>query len=92
MVTSLALIIAASTLLAKMEEHVKKYVRPRAYDTIVLAWKSSLADTASLREKAARPTKQQARTGLDCTQSLMTAIKPSKCFATLTPNPGLRGT
>ena len=46
----------------------------------------------SLKEKAARPTKPQEKESLDCTQSLMTEINPSKCYVTLTLNPGLHGT
>ena len=42
--------------------------------------------------KAAKPTKLQEKERLVCIQSLMTAINLSKCSATLTLNPGLRGT
>ena len=43
-------------------------------------------------QKAAKPTKLQEKERLVCIQSLMTAINLSKCSATLTLNPGLRGT
>ena len=42
--------------------------------------------------KAGKPTKLQEKERLVCIQSLMTAINLSKCSATLTLNPGLRGT
>ena len=65
---------------------------PRAFGTTALVKKSFLADTVNLKEKAARPIRLQAKGVLDCTQSLMTAINPSKCSVTLTLNPGLHGT
>ena len=89
---SRASMAAAGTMLVKMEEHAQKYVSPRAFCTAVLAQEGFLANTVSLKEKAARPIRLQAKGVLDCTQSLMTAINPSKCSATLTLNPGLHGT
>jgi len=75
---------AAGTMLVKMEEHAQKYVSPRAFCTAVLAQESFLANTVSLKEKkAARLIWLQEKGVLDCTQSLMTAINPSKCFVTL---------
>ena len=65
---------------------------PRAFGTIVLAQEDILANTVSLKEKAARPIRLQEKGVLDCTQSLMTAINPSKCFVTLTLSLGLHGT
>ena len=53
---------------------------------------SFLADTVNLKEKAARPIRLQAKGVLDCTQSLMTAVNPSKCFVTLNLSQGLHGT
>ena len=75
-----------------MEENALKYVSSGAFGTIVLVQQSLWVDIVSLIEKAARPTKPQEKGGLDCTQSLMTAINPSKFSATLTLNPGLHGT
>ena len=90
---SRASMAAAGTMLVKMEEHARKYVSPRAFCTAVLAQEGFLANTVSLKEKkAARPIRLQEKGVLDCTQSLMTAINPSKCFVTLTLNPGLHGT
>ena len=74
-----------------MEELVRKYVSPRASGTTVLVQQSLLVDTVK-RERVARPTKLLEKRVLDCTQSLMTAINPSKCSATLTLNLGLHGT
>ena len=65
---------------------------PRAFGTTVLVQKGFLADTVNLKEKAARPIRLQAKGVLDCTQSLMTAIDPPKCFVTLNLTPGLHGT
>ena len=65
---------------------------PPAFGTTVLVQKSFLEDTVSLKEKAARPIKQQEKGNLDCIQSLMTAINPSKCSVTLNLSPGLHGT
>ena len=92
MVMSRASMAAARRILVKMGEHAQKFVSPRVFGTTVLAVKSLLADTVSLKEKAARPIKQQEKGVLDCTQSLMTAINPSKCFVTLTLSLGLHGT
>ena len=92
MVKSHALMAAARIILARMEEHVQKYVSPRAFGTTVLAQQSLLVDTVSLKEKAARPIKVQEKENLDCTQSLMTVKESSKYSATLTPNPSLHGT
>ena len=92
MVTSRVSMAAAETILVKMEEHAQKYVSPRAFGTIVLVQQSLWVDIVSLIEKAARPTKLQEKVSPDCTQSLTTAINPSKFSATLTLNPGLRGT
>ena len=75
-----------------MEEHAQKYVSARAFSTNVLAQESFLANTVSLKEKAARPIWLQEKGVLDYTQSLMTAINPSKCSVTLPLNPGLHGT
>ena len=75
-----------------MEEHAQKYVSPRPFGTIVLVQQILWVDTVNLKEKAARPTKPQEKESLDCTQSLMTEINPSKCSVTLTLNPGLHGT
>ena len=79
-------------ILVRMEEHVQKYVSPRAFGTTVLAQQSFLVATVSLKEKAARPIKLQEKENLHCTQSLMTVIESSKYSATLTPNPSLHGT
>ena len=92
MVTSRVSTAAAETILVKMEENAQKYVSSGAFGTIVLVQQSLWVDIVSLIEKAARPTKLQEKVSLDCTQSLMTAINPSKFSATLTLNPGLRGT
>ena len=62
------------------------------FDTTALVQKRFLADTVNLKEKAARPIKLQEKGNLDYTQSLMTAIDPSKCSVTLTLSPGLHGT
>ena len=94
MVMSRASMAAARRILVKMGEHAQKFVSPRAFGTTVLALKSLLADTVSLKEfeKAARPIRLQGKGVLDCTQSLMTAINPSKCFVTFTLSRGLHGT
>ena len=92
MVMSRASMAAARTILVKMGEHAQKFVSPRVFGTTVLAQKSLWADTVSLKEKAARPIRLQAKGVLDCTQSLMTAINPSKCSVTLPLNLGLHGT
>ena len=89
---SRASMAAARRILVKMEEHAQKYVRPWAFGTAALAQEDFLANTVSLKEKAARPIRLQEKGVLDCTQSLMTAINPSKCFVTLPLNPGLHGT
>ena len=75
-----------------MEENAQKYVSPRAFGTTALVQKSFLADTVNLKEKAARPIRLQEKGVLDCTQSLMTAVNPSKCFVTLNLSQGLHGT
>ena len=86
-------IAAAKAILVSMEGPAKKYVSPRAFDTTVPVRSSLLADIVSFNsKKAARPTKQQARSPLGCTQSLMTWIEPCKCFATLTLKADLLGT
>jgi len=92
MVTSRVSTAAAETILVKMKEHAQKYVSPLTFGTIVLVQQSLWVDIVSLIEKASRPTKPQEKESLDCTQSLMTAINLSKFSATLTLNPGLRGT
>ena len=92
MVMSRASMAAARRTLVKMGERAQKFVSPRVFGTTVLAQKSLLADTVNLKEKAARPIRLQEKGVLDCTQSLMTAINPSKCFVTLPLNPGLHGT
>ena len=92
MVMSRASMAAARRTLVKMGERAQKFVSPRVFGTTVLAQKSLLADTVSLKEKAARPIRLQEKRVLDCTQSLMTAVNPSKCSATLPLNPGLHGT
>ena len=74
-----------------MEEHVRKYVSPRTSGTTVLVQQSLLVDTVK-RERAAKPTELLEKRVLDCTQSLITVIFPSKCSATLTLNLGLHGT
>ena len=91
MVTSHAWTAAARIILVKMEEHVRKYVSPRASGTTVLVQQSLLVDTVK-RERAARPTELLEKRVLDCTQSLMTVINPFKCSVTLTLNLGLHGT
>ena len=94
MVMSRASMAAARRILVKMGEHAQKFVSPQVFGTTVLALKSLSADTVSLKEfeKAARPIRLQEKRVLDCTQSLMIAINPSKCFVTLPLNPGLHGT
>ena len=92
MVMSRASMAAARRTLVTMGERAQKFVSPRAFGTTVLAQKSLLVDTVSLKEKAARPIRLQVKGVLDCTQSLMTAVNPSKCFVTLPLNPGLHGT
>ena len=48
-----------------MEEHVQKYVSPRAFGTTVLAQQSLLVDTVSLKEKAAGERKSGLYTIID---------------------------
>ena len=92
MVMSRASMAAARRTLVKMGERAQKFVSPRVFGTTALVQKSFLADTVNLKEKAARPIRLQEKGVLDCTQSLMTAINPSKCFVTLNLSPGLHGT
>ena len=87
-----ALMAVARATLVSMEEPVKKYVSPRVFDTAVIVPFHLSAGTAIGGLPAARPTKQQARSPLAYTTSLMTAIEPSKCSVTFTLSLVMLGT
>ena len=93
MITLHALMAVARATLVSMEEPVKKYVSPRVFGTAVIVPFPFSGGTASIGGlPAARPTKQQARSPLAYTASLMTAIELSKCSVTFTLSLVMLGT
>ena len=75
---------AAEAVRASMEEPALRSVSPQVYGTVVPVQSCLLGNIARLSREVVRITKQPALTHLDCTKSLMVAIKPSQCSVTLT--------